>query len=227
MTAVRVRTAYFDESRDDPNHAFAVVAGFVASMDAWDEFELRWASLMVDKPPRLHWKNFVQNRDHNVAFSKVIRDCGLHPIDSAFPQIGMRLLRAANVQTKGLDKARRMLDFPYSICAITCCEYLDIWAHLQKLRKEERPIKVVFDDGNAFELVLKRAYKAFYSAKSNTYLSTTPSFEDDDCVLPLQAAHLYAWLLSKSQNERKPESEALNNILEGHHSQAWRTISKR
>src|SRR5712664_2485408 len=64
-------TAYFDESRIDPSHNVAVVAGFVASTDMWSGLDKKWKRLMEDKPPKLHWKKYVQQEC--VAFAKLAR----------------------------------------------------------------------------------------------------------------------------------------------------------
>ena len=118
----------------------------------------------------------------------------------------------------GGERSQQLLDSAYSFCCFGCCLQLDNWAHDRKPRKEITLVKVIFDLGGEHEIALKRGYEAFYNDNPHTYLSKVASFEDDDTVLPLQAAHLYAWLTSRAYNNKPSENQALDIIRRDGHA---------
>ncbi len=73
--------------------------------------------------------------------------------------------------------------------------------------------EVVFDDGHSDKSYLERGYKFYCSRHPNTALPAVPLFKEDKSLQPLQAAHHYAWLVSKSLNEQY-ESNELRTIEE-------------
>jgi hypothetical protein len=206
--------AYFDESRVDPSHKVAVVAGFVATTDMWIGFEKKWAALISDKPAKLPWKNYVQR--NSIPFAKLARTYSLKAINFPLRQDSFPLFPAR----RGSDRTTHMVNIfssAYSACSFVCCALLDAWAADRQLRKCITPVKVVFDHGTPHQIHFERGYIEYYKSRPETYLSRVPLFEDDNTILPLQAAHLYAWLLSRAHNGTGRENKALEIInRQGH-----------
>jgi len=218
-------TAYFDDSCLDASHNIGLVAGFIATTDMWCHLEKKWSQLMSKKPPRLKWKNYVQR--NCLYFAHLAKTYTLKAVGFSLPNREYKPIFDL-WQAAVMPHARNLHRYiPYlmseagAFCSFMCCEQLDTWAHERKLRKSLHPIKVVFDKGSEFQHSLEKGYEAYYSSKK-TYLLSTPIFDSDEDVLPLQAAHLFAWLLSRSNNQalsgESPESKALNIIREGNHS---------
>lgn len=202
-------SAYFDESGVDPAHQFAIVAGFVASTDMWCEFDRRWQEFMRNKPTELHWKKYIQR--NCVSFAKLARTFSIKAINVTLRQSNLQRFPPRN----GSDRISHMVNLfssPYAVCSFICCGLLDEWANQEHL---EGPVKVVFDAGSSEEAYFRRGYEEAFTSKKNTLLSRVPIFEDDNTVLPLQAAHLYAWLLFKTNNtKRGTEASRAVKIIE-------------
>jgi hypothetical protein len=201
MAVVAPSSAYFDESRLDEN--FPVVAGFWNPVDMWIacEKELRYA--LRSKPENLATKKYV--REHPLDFAKLLNTFTLHAISATIERDAVGNLW--ELKGMGVDRFANA----YASCSWACCEMLDD----QGLRKGwQKPIKVVFDDGAVGKIHLDRGYRKYYANKENSLLSKVPLFEDDEEVLPILGADLYAWLLSRHYNSmlKGEEIEALNMI---------------
>jgi len=199
-------TAYFDESRTDDRQPVTVVAGFVASFDMWEPFNRKWAALLKKNGwNNLHMKTFYnglsrqERMKHDkslVKFAELARDYTLVPISSVTDnRIGRGWV--ARKKKPDIHAASFPIGSPYELCSWRCCELLNDWAIGIKLRKENIPIKVVFDAGNVNRHYLEKGYCDYYSQKSGTYLAKFALFDDAETVLPLQAADLYAWELGR------------------------------
>jgi hypothetical protein len=221
--------AYFDESRIDPSHQFSVVAGFVSSTDLWTNFEKMWSRQMALKPKRVKWKKYIQQNP--IPFAQIARTYSYKAINFPCSRARFQEMHSEHVEPISREKRKGhifLIDNVYAFCSSMCCESLDYWAKGKKLNRST-PIKVVFDKGSEYEYSLEKGYQSYFSQKSKTYLCGAPIFDQDDFILPLQAAHLFAWLLSKHYNEAKsegPEHEALKIICErGHATQPVGQIS--
>lgn len=211
-------SAYFDESGVDRSHRIAVVAGFVATTDMWTEFERQWSKQMAHKPPKLKWKKYVQQEC--VSFSKIARKFSLKAIDCPCTHGIFQAFSEAEpspINNENASSGLRITSI-YEYCSLICCEILDNWANERKLKRVDTPIKVIFDKGSEHQAMLDRGYETYYKRKTNTYLRGAAIFERDDVLLPLQAAHLFAWLLSKHHNNRTPERKALDIIMRDGHA---------
>jgi hypothetical protein len=214
-------TAYFDDSRTDRKHDTAVVAGLVSTTDMWCGLERKWERLMRDKPSRLPWKKYVQQ--NCVPFAKLARTFSLKAIGVPIPHSILEIVRRSIEPARKHGEGRVtshilcLISEAYSFCSFGCCETLDSWAHEQA--QISRPVKVVFDAGSSHEVLLRRGYEEYYKKmkRDDTYLSHDPLSDDDDIVLPLQAAHLYSWLLAKKANGDNSEVEALEIICDKGH----------
>jgi hypothetical protein len=204
MAVVPDNSAYFDESRLEEN--FPVVAGFCNPVDLWIVCEEKLRDALRHKPEGLAAKKYV--RGHSLEFAKILSVFTLHPICATMEKVALRHLW----KFKGMGEDR--FANAYASCSWACCEMLDDHAISQGWRK---PIKVVFDDGAAGKIYLERGYRDYYAKKENSLLSKVPIFEDDEEVLPILAADLYAWLLARHYNATLvgEEIEALNLIHQG------------
>jgi Protein of unknown function (DUF3800) len=206
-------TAYFDESGVDRSHRIAVVAGFVASTKDWIAFEVAWKKQMAQKPPRMKWKKYVQAEC--VPFARIAREFSMKAINCPCDHKAFEFIIGSSKN----DFVGR-LDNIYSFCSRWCCQILDNLVSEREMPEGALPVKVVFDKGSEHERSLDRGYTAYYGSAKDTRLCGCPIFDNDETILPLQAAHLFAWLLSKHYNLRKPEKEALRIIgSEGHATQ--------
>jgi hypothetical protein len=210
-------TAYFDESSVDQSHSVCVVAGFVASTDMWIGFEKLWKRALA-KRGKLTWKKYVQA--HPARFAEIAHGHTLKAIQFHCSHTLFRVMHDKHVRPIAKENRTNLvnlMDSPYAHCSAACCDILDNWARDKKLRRSIVPIKVIFDKGASHQVQLERGYKAYYKQKKGTYLIGEPIFESDDCLVPLQASHLLAWLLSKHYNNRTPENEALEIICKNNH----------
>jgi hypothetical protein len=200
MVPVELSAAYFDESRT--NEAFPVVAGFWNPIDVWIHCEEYLTRALRDKPANLSAKKYV--RANSLTFAKILTVFASRPIFTTLERRVFAPLFAAN------GDGELLFSNAYAACSYTCCEMLDIHAAEHGIHN---PIKVVFDDGTEVKhkMALERGYKKHYADKPDSRLSKTPLFQDDEETLPLLAADLYAWLLSRKYNYimTPEESDAL------------------
>jgi hypothetical protein len=189
MVPVELSAAYFDESRT--NEEFPVVAGFWNPINVWMHCESHLQRALREKPANLSAKKYV--RDNPSLFAKILTVFELRPIFATLERKSFEPLFAAQ------GDGRVLFSNAYSSCAYMCCELLD-WHAIQSNMRT--PIKVVFDDGTEakHKIALERGYRKYYADKPDSRLSKVPLFEDDEQTLPLLAADLYAWLLSRKYN---------------------------
>jgi hypothetical protein len=199
MATIELSSAYFDESR--LNGSFPVVAGFWSPINVWLYCDELLKRALRDKPERLAAKKYV--REHSLQFAKLLTVLDLLPIFATLE----RKAFAPIFDSKGSGKL--LFSNAYTSCAYSCCQLLDLHGLELAWRK---PIKVVFDDGAEDKISLERGYRKYYASKTDSLLSKTPLFQDDEGTLPLLAADLYAWLLSKKYNSdiSGEEAQALN-----------------
>jgi hypothetical protein len=204
MAVVAPSAAYFDESRLDEN--FPVVAGFWNPVDLWIVCEEQLQRALRHKPENITAKKYVRGR--SLEFAKILSAFTLYPLSATVERDAVGHLW----KFKGMGDDR--FANAYATCAYACCEMLDDHGIQQGWQK---PIKVVFDDGAAGKIYLERGYRDYYAKKENSLLSKVPLFEDDEEVLPILAADLYAWLLSRHYNSTLvgEEIEALNTLHQG------------
>jgi len=222
-------TAYFDESRVDASHKFAVVAGFFNTTDMWIEFEKRWkdaAQHISESDIKKHLRyrpstaqvnpEYEEQRlSDSIILAKVIRDFAFWPVSVILEREKFESLFA---KLEGCAGSAQLVSSAYAICSFGCCELLDELASHNQIRKEWTPIKVVFDEGNQpGRIPFERGYKAYYGTKAGSCLKKTAVFEDRDDIIPLKAADTYAWLLSryKNKNEELPALQALREHGKG------------
>jgi hypothetical protein len=204
MTVIAPSSAYFDESRIDEN--FPVVAGFWNPVDLWIVCEEQLQRGLRNKPENISAKKYV--RGNCLQFAKIISTFTLYPICTTIERAAAGHLW----EFKGMGEDR--FANAYANCAWACCEMLDNHGIAQGWKK---PIKVVFDDGAPGKIYLDRGYRDYYAKKEYSLLSKVPLFEDDEEVLPILTADLYAWLLARHYNAMLvgEEIEALNLIHQG------------
>ena len=218
-------TAYFDESRVDQSHKFAVVAGFFNTSDMWEVFEKKWKTAAKDIPDS-EIKKYFRHRPSvreseldkkryrdSLILAQVMRDYALWPISVILEREKFQPYFDA---LKGQEKLAPLLSSAYTVCSFSCCVLLDEMARKRKVRHEWTPVKVVFDKGNPDEHWLEKGYESYFASHSETYLKRASVFEYDDDLIPLKAADSYAWLLARKYNEHE-ELEALKVLRETGH----------
>ena len=201
--ATETYSAYFDESRVTGNDPYPVMAGFLSTVDRWMAIEQGLDIEFKKKPAHLDPKKYM--RENPLVFAQIFANIKLQPIHAVIER---------KVIDSVYDKNRRTHPFfssAYTNCAYCCCERLDYFAQINNLPK---PIEVVFDNGQEDEVYLTRGYRGYYKHKTESHLSADPIFKSEREVLPLLAADLYAWLVSKAHNEKgSPEIPKIEEAL--------------
>jgi hypothetical protein len=191
-------TGYFDES--DTKGA-AVVAGCIGHAKQWELFEGKWARLLreYDIQDGFHMSDFASRSYVSNQYSlweetkcrefldRLIRIIGSHTTISVGIALDRRVYDAF-VCTPG---RKAVFESEYVTASWLCLTLIDNWA---EKRRDLQQINFVFDRGNGHRHAFQKSYDYAYRGKE--YFSTL-TFEDDQLVLPLQAADFVAYEISK------------------------------
>jgi uncharacterized protein DUF3800 len=194
MAAPEVSSAYFDESRVDGSSPFPVVAGFWSPVELWVICERRFRTQLKKKPKAMKAKAYV--RAHPVRFAKIIKTFALVPFYATLEHSYFE-----STFHRGRDRSTPWFSNAYTVCASACFIMLNEVAH--KGTGINAPIKVVCDDGAPNKVHFERTYRAFIGSGKANRLSATPNFATEEEALPLLAADLYTWLVSRVLNHEK------------------------
>jgi hypothetical protein len=191
--------AYIDASGmggidSDPH---LILAGFLSTSEVWAKFSDAWKAELNVKPRincfkfTKHYKD-IELKDKIYNLTKIIR---------SFP-----LVRVCSYMDKEefneyiiKQQPKRRIDHPYWLC------FQNIIVETVKdqiKNKLQTPIEFIFDEEGALGIDCLMWYNYF---KNYTfpkwvlpYLGDPPSFKNDEKIMPLQAADLYAGLLRYS-----------------------------
>jgi hypothetical protein len=195
-------TSYFDESGRDPAKSrLMIVAGYVANVPRWLNFQQRWSQLTCRENVRALHRTDMESywavtafkhwsREHQI---EVIKQCGeviWENIQHGF--VGAVVYEDYERQT---DTDKELLGSPYCLAAKGCFDLIVEWASSDLSRE---PIKVIFDQGMKNE-----AGRGGRGEVAEALTHYRPNIEDGgvgdkEKLNPLQAADFLAYEVWKN-----------------------------
>jgi hypothetical protein len=145
-------TAYFDEAGGD-DLGFMFVAGYVASVEAWERFEVDWKLFLAKEHiPYLHMKEFSQSKgpfaDWKDNESKRARFIGTAAeiINSHARRVFISVVSCKEfAEVNAMYALDQRFSSPYALAGRSCIAMADNWARNPKTRMLD--IEYVFEDG--------------------------------------------------------------------------------
>jgi hypothetical protein len=196
-------SAYFDESTGNKS-PILVVAGFLSTDAKWMMFEREWREVLAEfKIIAFHAQHFAMRKGEFLDMEEAVRQSLYGKLLRIIQQRTM--LGFATVMHckefsrvfKGND--RRDIGSMYNICCTAC--HLEVGEWAQKNYQIE-PIAYFFDAGNKNTGEVSKTFLETQKRPENIgYRMGTIAFEDDEFVIPLQAADIAAYELWKWLDE--------------------------
>lgn len=206
--------AWVDDSGNEPNDKYFVLAGFVARADCWESFSDDWqAALKIS--PALDYFKMKEAAALNEQFSRRRgwdegkRDERIELLTGIIQKYAALRIHASikhaefDQYIKSLPAISRTLatDHPYLYLA----QQLILTTALYQDRLDvHEPCDFIFDKQLGFSAEMAEAWPNFEAlVKAQThrnigrFLGSEPIYRDDKCFVPLQAADLYAWQIRK------------------------------
>jgi hypothetical protein len=197
-------TAYIDASgKGDPS--LLVLAGYVATAEAWIEFSKEWQSRLDEVGiPYFKMREMAGRPEIAGWFYRVIEE---HDIKAALSCV---------IKTDELVKVNRGIRYPAYIVNTEMMEnpyyfafkaIIDVLAQQQVKLGLTEPVDFIFDE----ELEKRRVLEGWDLMKANSapefaaLMGDTPAYRDDKKLKPLQAADLYAWWILKWERDKREE----------------------
>lgn len=196
-----------------------VLAGFVSTAPLWEEFSVEWERICAHKPktPNFHMKKAIRLKEYG--WSEAERDkrigelvtliCGKakYRIDA--------VLSKPNYEQVVRGKIPQEIDDPYFILFYSVILAM---AEVMDLLSVDGTVDFIFDQQNV--LVEQRCVgwygwiKGHVASKIRRRLGSTPIFRDDNVMLPLKAADLFAWYVRRHLNQKRPQEIPYNGTLD-------------
>lgn len=181
------------------NHDLFVMAGYVASAQAWANFSREWQQRLDMRPPLPYFKmsemGWSPERIERASwFYRVIEEHVSLAISCVIPvQMFQRCMRAAPWPA-GIDLS--LVDNPYYVAFHAMVNGL---AHEQTAWGIKKPVDFIFDEESIRKFDLDDWYRMKIAAtpEARAVMGDPPIYRNDITTLPLQAADLYAWWVRK------------------------------
>lgn len=191
--------AYFDDSTSDEQDKILVLAGCVQSYKVWSDFSLRWEAALAETPSIRHfhmrearalegeflgWKR--KDRDNKISLLANI-------VESYRPWVMVVWLSRNEHEEILKPIAPFLLRQPYVSLFYAAIMQLARW-HLDM--GIALPVEYIFDDQGEIGRDAALWYqhiKSWQPAEIAALMGGSPKFENDEMVLPLQAADMLAW----------------------------------
>ncbi len=213
-----VLKAYFDESgTDGAQSPVVVVAGFVATGDAWIAADERWRAALLEfgldhyhakdceygSGPFWKWAGAPEmRRAATLALTEIIRDTGLYGFWAAIPRDDWE----AEADSALLARYPE----PYFLCFERCLQEVSAWsAQFQ----QGAPVAIVMSEQNEYEELASRIYRDYIAAKRPLALRSL-TFTDMLSCTPCQAADLLAYAANKQFDADVNSAEKRHQIYQ-------------
>lgn len=188
-------SAYFDEStgNDSP---ILVLAGLLAADAQWSLFESEWKAALKDHGvTAFHAAHFATRKFEFRGMEESTRQSLLgRLLDVIQRRVSQGFGCAIHVrefEAMFTGKERAEIGSPYTLCCISCAEYVGAWA---KDNCQIEPVGYFFDSGHRYA---GEAFHALIAEKNNPenieYRIGPITFDSDTKLIPLQAADLAAY----------------------------------
>jgi hypothetical protein len=193
--------AYMDASgTGDPNAM--VMAGFIADADTWGAFSTEWKTRLDHAGlTRFKMNEMAQSHaDIEIAgyFYRTVEEFDIRAAVSCviYTSDLVKIIRESSLPTIAKEK----LQNPYYLAFKAVIEQV---ARHQFLMRMTEPIDFIFDNQSEKGALIDswELFKFAASSRIRPLLGDTPAFRNDETVMPLQAADLYAWWVLKWHRE--------------------------
>jgi hypothetical protein len=195
-----VLKAYVDASgKGDPN--LLVIAGYIATADTWEKFSEAWkARLDCAGMPYFKMNQLSGKPEIAAWFYRLIEE------------FEIKASIAIVINTAELLEVERSIKYPSYITNPNSADNPYYWGFkyiVGSLAQHQRefnmlePIDFIFDEDSE-KVKIPRAWELMKNAAREdigSLMGDMPIFRDDQKVMPLQAADLYAWWVLKWQRE--------------------------
>jgi len=215
-------SAYFDESGHPDKGDYMVVAGAVADVGQWVEFEREWKEVLAPLNTEVfHATDFeagaspfdgLSECDKDDLFSKLIGIICRRVEKTCAGTIKLNDYKAVNRKYVFAEH----YGFPYPSCARTCMGAVEEWAHSFSISVKE--ILFIFEDGAKHKGQIK-----FIAERDGI---PVPDFKKKTEVIALQCGDLLAWLLHLTlvENTLAPRYlKAIERLIDKAHR--WRDMN--
>lgn len=200
-------SVYFDESTGNGS-PILVVAGFLSTDAQWLLFEREWRAVLDNFGLRaFHMQHFATRKGEFRGMDEPVRKRlldGLLGIIRNRTMLGFASavhLAAFNELFKGNE--RIATGSPYNLCALSCNLHVGEWA---KSNYQIEPIAFFYDMGNRHGGEVFDTFRDEKKDGANVeYRLGSLTFEDDEILVPLQAADIAAYELWKWLDEHYAE----------------------
>lgn len=221
--------AYIDESYNDRDSDFYVLAGYVSSVEKWAEFSREWEErlpLAIRKADNSAFRfkmseMAARGRMADVpAFHNVINRYALMSVACVVDRRALLrvLKRLTGIPLEADDGYRRVFEFHPNLHDPFFFAFRALMDSFHRARVEQPdlvpiPQDVVdfyFDDRSDKRMILD-AWEDYIEARPEEYrhwYGREPRFEDDEEFLPLQAADFRAWWVRKWSDDLGMEAVA-------------------
>lgn len=201
-TSLVVLEAYADDSADERIY---VLAGWVGNACQWGAFSDDYEKAAL--PRSFHMKKVRRPN------GKRVRDLATITMSQAMYRVDC-VLHQGNYKKIVKGKIKRELDSPYFVLF-----YQVILATARLLDRvgSDDTADWIFDEQGKIgdeAVAWYRFIKEHARPNLKRRLGSTPIFRDDEKVLPLKAADLFAWQIRKHLSEEQPKGVAHNEILD-------------
>lgn len=196
---------FFDESISDGQ--VLVLAGVLATAERWEEFVDEWQSRLDVAP----WDAFKMSQANYKWGETGLEHAKWHYFTlRKFAQGGI----AVAVPIEPLQKVVKELGLPPSDKSMWALDNPYMWAAVTLIRctilSQEKwgltePVDFIFDE-RIEESAVRLGWEVFEcraSAEERRLIGRKPIFEDDERVLPLQAADMWAWFCRRKWLEQE------------------------
>ncbi len=216
-------TAYFDESGHPDSGQFVVVAGAVADIDQWIEFQREWLDALGHLGTVFHTTDFnsgtppfdkLTEDDKDMLFERLVGIICRHVEKTCAVTVALEEFKRANKKYLLAEQH----GFPYPLAARSCMAGVGQWAHYYSF--DVNNILFVFEDGAKHKGQIK-----LISERDGLPI---PRFEKKSEITALQAGDLIAWcihaILTKAAKAERYE-KGLRRIAEM--PKTWRDVDLR
>jgi hypothetical protein len=207
--------AYFDDSCSDGDNKILVLAGCVQSYKVWADFSISWEAALVRTPSIRHfhmrdarhlegefkrWK--AKDRDEKIHFLATV-------VETFRPWTIVAWVSRKEHDTIVKPIAPSMINHAYFDLFYAVILKLAHWHEDMGIKL---PVEYVFDEQGKLgddAAIWHRHIKSWQAAEVAALMGGTPKFENDEWVLPLQAADMLAWHVRRRKEKPHEELSAL------------------
>src|ERR1039458_4545730 len=219
VIALKGYSAYFDASYDQGiTDVSTVVAGYVATVDSWIDWELAWqAALDEFHVPYFHMKKFIANRG---AFSAP--EWKSEQYRKRFISRLVEITKGHIIATVGaltwqsvFDQQNQFFELdqrynPYVLCGRDCA--VQVHSFIREQLKSDLPIAFVFERGDdGWGMLVKEMEASGLPSPIRKHARPDPAI-DDPPALELQACDLLAWEIRRGRQDSKSRKKLRGSL---------------